>query len=198
VADLLDSLPVSRRPPAGRYGAEDAIPGVVVAEIFRAAAILLAGRGQGSVVSLDAEAFFGVPLADEPRCVVAAAAAVEFIGVGPGRWLVLGEGESEGLIQRLEAAFAPQASIVDQSGGLVLFEASGRKIAETLTKFIAIDVDPSVFPIGVAATTTAAHVNMTLWLAGPDRWRFAVARSYVAAFLRIFVFAAAEFGLELR
>jgi sarcosine oxidase subunit gamma len=170
----------------------------VVAEIFRAAAILVAGRGQGSVVSLNAEAFFGVPLADGPRCGVATSDSVEFIGVGPGRWLVLGEGESERLIQRLEAAFAPLASIVDQSGGLVLFEASGGKIAETLPKFIAIDIDPSAFQDGAAATTTAAHVNMTLWRVGPDRWRFAVGRSYVAAFLRILVFAAAEFGLELR
>jgi sarcosine oxidase subunit gamma len=198
VADVLDFLPVSRRLPPGRYGAKDAIPGVLVAELACAAATLVAGRGRGSFTSLNAEAFFGVPLSDEPRCVVAAAAAVEFIGVGPGRWLVLGEGESEALIQKLEAAFAPQASIVDQSGGLVLFEASGGKIAETLPKFIAIDIDPSVFPIGAAATTIAAHVNLTLWRAGPDCWRFAVGRSYAAAFLRILGVAAAEFGLELR
>jgi len=196
VADVLDSLPVSRRPPAGRYGAKDAIPGVVVVEIFRAAATLVAGRGGAAAVGAVAKAALGLELCDAPRCV--AVGSTEYIGIGPGRWLVLSEGESEALTQSLEAAFAPQASIVDQSGALVLFEASGGKIAETLPKFIAIDIDPSVFPIGAAATTTAAHVNLTLWLAGPDRWRFAVGRSYVPAFLRILAFAAAESGLELR
>ena len=197
MADVLHSLPVSRRLPAGRYGATNAIPGVVVAELARAAATVVAGRAQGSSTGLNAEAAFGVRLADNPRCVVAGGAAVEFIGIGPGRWLVLGEGESEALTQRLEAAFAPQASIIDQSGGLVIFEASGEKIAETLPKFIQIDIDHSVFPIGAAATTTAAHVNLTLWLVGPDRWRFAIGRSYAAAFLRILAVAAAEFGFEL-
>jgi sarcosine oxidase subunit gamma len=111
---------------------------------------------------------------------------------------VLAEGESEALTQRLETAAAPQASVVDQSGGLVLFEASGEKIADALPKFLSIDIDASVFPVGAAATTTAAHVNLTVWLARPGCWRFAVGRSSAAAFLRILAVAAAEFGFELR
>jgi sarcosine oxidase subunit gamma len=196
VVDVLETVPISRRLPPGRHGAQTAVPGVTAGEIFRAAATLVAGRGQASIVMQAAKAAFGLELCDGPRCV--ASGSTEFIGAGPGRWLVLAEGESEALTQRLETAAAPQASVVDQSGGLVLFEASGEKIADALPKFLSIDIDASVFPVGAAATTTAAHVNLTVWLARPGCWRFAVGRSSAAAFLRILAVAAAEFGFELR
>jgi sarcosine oxidase subunit gamma len=194
VADVLNSLPVSRRLPAGHYGA--LASGVSASEIFRAAATLIAGRGQGGLVVETARSALSVELVDGPRCAFSEGA--EFIGIGPGRWLVTSEGDGEALTQRLDAAFAPQASVVDQSGGLVVFEASGARLAETLPKFVAIDLDESIFPVGAAATTTAAHINLTLWRVGPEIWRFAVGRSYAAAFLRLLAVSAAEFGFELR
>ena len=65
-----------------------------------------------------------------------------------------------------------------------------------LAKLAPLDLNPDVFPVGAAATTTAAHVNMTLWRCEGGVWRFAVGRSFLAAFLRLFSCAAAEFGLD--
>ena len=195
MADVLNTLPVSRRLPAGHYGAATSAPGVVAVEILRAAAMLVAGRGQGGSVAATATAALGVPMVDGPCC--AHADGFEFIGIGPGRWLVIAEGDGEALTQRLEASFAP-ASVVDQSGGLVIFEASGACLDKTLPKFVAVDLDDAIFPIGAAATTTAAHINLTLWRVGAESWRIAIGRSYAAAFLRLLAVSAAEFGFELR
>ena len=65
-----------------------------------------------------------------------------------------------------------------------------------LAKLAPIDLHPDVFPVGAAATTAAAHVNLTFWRCEGGAWRFVVGRSALAAFLRLFSCAAAEFGLD--
>jgi methylglutamate dehydrogenase subunit D len=193
VADVLKNLPASRMPPKGRYGALTGAAGVVAHEIMRASATLIAGRGQTSAVVQAAKAVFGAELCDWPRSVQSG--AMEFIGVGPGRWLVLDDGDGDALVRKLQLAF-PRASVVDQSGGLAVFDAAGAKIDATLPKFLSIDIDAAAFPVCAAATTTAGHINLTIWRTGLQSWRFAVGRSYAPAFLRMLVVAAAEFGLD--
>jgi sarcosine oxidase subunit gamma len=192
VADVLKNLPASRMLPKGRYGASTGAAGVVAHEVARASATLIAGRGQTSVVVQTARTVFGLELCDLPRR--AASGAMEFVGIGPGRWLVLDDGDGDALVQKLQSAF-PRASVVDQSGGLAVFDAAGTKIDATLPKFLAIDIDAAAFPVGAAATTTAGHINLTIWRTGSENWRCAVGRSYAPAFLRMLAAAAAEFGL---
>jgi sarcosine oxidase subunit gamma len=192
VADVLKNLPASRMLPKGRYGAATGAAGVVAHEVTRASATLIAGRGQAAGVVQAASTAFRAELCDLPRRVEAG--AMEFIGIGPGRWLVLDDGDGDALVEKLQSAF-PCASVVDQSGGLMIFDVGGAKLAATLPKFLSIDIDAAAFPVGAAATTTAAHINLTIWRTGEENWRCAVGRSYAPAFLRMLAVAAAEFGL---
>jgi sarcosine oxidase subunit gamma len=192
VADVLKNLPASRILPKGRYGSSTGAAGVVAHEVARASATLIAGRGQTAAVVQAAKSAFGLELCDLPRRAVSG--AMEFIGVGPGRWLVLDDGDGDALVQKLQSAF-PRAAVVDQSGGLVIFDAGGAKLGATLPKFLAIDIDVAAFPVGAVATTTAGHINLTIWRTGSENWRCAVGRSYAPAFLRMLAVAAAEFGL---
>ena len=122
------------------------------------ACTFVSGRNLPDVIAKVRDAF-SVELTDAPRRSVGA--GIEFIGIGPGRWLALAP--ETGLAQRLEAALALAASIFEQGGGLVLLEAEGGAMDGLLAKLAPLDLNPDVFPVGAAATTTAAHVNMTLW-----------------------------------
>lgn len=188
--DFLASLPLGKKLPPGHYGAEGA-GAATLRLVATDACTLVAGRDRPAVIA-KARSGLAVELHDAPRR--AAVGGVEFIGTGPGRWLVLSE--AAGLKQELEAAFAPEASVFEQGGGLVVLEAAGTSIRDVLAKLVPLDLHPAVFTLGDAATTTAAHVNLTLWLQQAERWRFAVGRSSLAAFLRAFACAAAQFGLD--
>jgi methylglutamate dehydrogenase subunit D len=190
MANFLAALPLDKSLPVGRYG--QAGPSGLRLKTFSAdACTLVAGRDRPKVIAQARDAF-AVDLTDGPRH--SAGNGVDFIGVGPGRWLALAP--ESGLAQRLDAALAPAASVFDQTGGLVLLEAEGDGMDGVLAKLAPLDLHPAVFPVGAAATTTAAHVNMTFWRFQGGVWRFAVGRSYLAAFLRLFSCAAAEFGLD--
>jgi sarcosine oxidase subunit gamma len=190
MADVLAALPLGQSLPAGHYGQAGAL-GLRLKTFPADACTLVAGRDRPKVIASARDAF-AVDLTDGPRH--SAGNGVDFIGIGPGRWLVLAP--KSGLAMRLEAALAPAASVFDQTGGLVLLEAEGGGMDCVLAKLAPLDLHPSVFPLGAAATTTAAHVNMTFWRCEAGVWRFAIGRSYLAAFLRLFCCAAAEFGLD--
>jgi sarcosine oxidase subunit gamma len=190
MAEFLASLPLGKLLPVAHYGLPGA-SGIRLKTFSAHACTLVAGRDLQAVIAKAREAF-SIELKDG-SCRSAGNGA-EFIGVGPGRWLALAP--ENGLAQRLEAALAPAASIFDQGGGLVILEAEGGSMDGVLSKLAPLDLHPDVFPVGAAATTTAAHVNITLWRCDGGAWRFAVGRSYLAAFLRLFSSAAAEFGLD--
>ena len=194
MADPLASHPVTRRLPLGRHGAATAAP-LVIREMPLAAATVIAGRGQAATIVAKATAAFGSAPVD--GSVTVTAGDLDFVGIGPGRWLVLAPGDGEALVARLEGALAPEASIVDQSGGQVVFAVDGAASAEMLTKLLTIDLDAQVFPVGSAATTIAAHVGVTLWRTGADSWTFVVGRSYAVACERALVASAAEYGVTL-
>ena len=190
MADFLATLPLGKILPAGHYGPEGA-SGLRLKTFSSDLCTLVAGQDRSKVIVRARDAF-AVDLVDGPRH--SAGNGVDFIGVGPGRWLALAP--ESGLAQRLDAALAPAASVFDQTGGLVLLEAEGDGMHGVLAKLAPLDLHPAVFPVGAAATTTAAHVNITFWHGQGGVWRFAVGRSYLAAFLRLFSCAAAEFGLD--
>ena len=190
MADCLATLPLGQVLAPGRYGAgTEACIGL--RRVATDACALVAGPAPDAVIA-QARAVLGLDLADAPRHV--AAHDIEAVGIGPGRWLVLSP--EAGLASRLEAALAPQASIFAQGGGLVVLEAQGAPMGAVLAKLVPLDLHPALFGPGDAATVTAAHINLTLWLTARECWRFALGRSFLAAFLRAFAAASAQFGLD--
>jgi sarcosine oxidase subunit gamma len=179
VADLLDFLPPAVLVPAGHYGAAGTGVTIAVSDGVGIASIA-AVRGQAAALAERCDARFGVALPTGARW--AAGADVTFIGLGPGRWLAVSDvvADLEGL---LAEALGPSAAVCDQSDGFVLFDVAGPGARGALAKGVAVDLDPSVFGPGAAATTSAAQIGLTLWqVDGAPSFRLAVGRS------------AAEFG----
>jgi sarcosine oxidase subunit gamma len=190
----LDALPFDRIAPAGHYGLAGAT-GVTATRLEGLAiATLQARNGAGAALVERLQQAFTPAFIDAPR-VVASGNAV-FIGTGPARWLALSDEEAE-LAASLARAAGPLASVNEQSDGFVVFELTGAKVPDTLAKGALIDLDPRVFQIGDAATTVLAHLGVTLWRTGEERWRVLVGRSFHAAFCRFLIASAAEYGLEL-
>lgn len=194
MVDVLSTLPTHRKLPPGRYGAAGPQTVITLAKVARAAAALIApATAIAAVAALGADAF-GTKLPVGPRHAVGDGLA--FVGLGPGRWLVIADDDPERLVERLEGAFGPSASVVDQSGGLVFFEAAGARTDDMLAKLLTIDIAPSAFALDAAATTAIAHIGITLWREDAGaRWCFAVGYSFEAAFLRAIAQSAAEYGL---
>jgi len=184
MADVLANLPLGKPLPPGLYGAENGAR-VVLRAIALDVCTLVAGGNRALVI--ESAKKLDVELVDGPR--LSGGESLAFVGTGPGRWLVLSP--KNGLAARLEAALT-EASVFEQGGGLVVLEASGPAVGAVLAKLVPLDLEK--FADGDAATTTAAHINLTLWRR--DGWRFAVGRSYLPAFLRAFAGAAAEYGLD--
>ncbi|GLK85115.1 sarcosine oxidase subunit gamma [Ancylobacter defluvii] len=194
MTSALDALPVTQMPPDGHYG--PAGKHGVTARIFDppALATLAARHGAGAALSAAARVELGLDLADAPR--LSRANGLTAIGTGPGRWFLLAEAP-EDLPAHL-AALAPHAAITEQTDAMVGFELSGPHVRDLLAKGVTVDLDPSVFPPGAAATSNVAHINTSFWREpGDERFVFLAGRSYAVAFARFLVASGAAFGLEL-
>ncbi len=127
-------------------------------------------------------------IADAPRR--SPGNGVTALGIGPGRWLFLGQGI---------AALAPLsdlAALSDHSDGYAVFEIGGPKARAALAKGVPVDLDPAVFADSVAVTVIA-HVGAIVWQAAPDRFAVAVFRSTADSFRHWLAASAAEFGLTV-
>lgn len=196
MSDLLAHVPHSRLVPEGHYGPAGA-PGVTARQVLGlAAATLTARRGKGAELARRFGAA-GFPLVDAPKAV--ANAALTAIGTGPGRWFVAAEGMTgAALVAHLRTIAGADAAVTDQSDANVILEVAGGHARAALAKGVALDLHPSVFATGDAATTVVSHVGVTLWQCDPaPAYRFAVARSFAPAFLRWLTASAAEFGFAL-
>ncbi|MFT0861162.1 sarcosine oxidase subunit gamma [Ancylobacter sp. G4_0304] len=193
--DPLAGIPVTQLPPDGHYGAQ-VEPGLRATRLVPAAlASLAARRGHEAELVEAAARTFGVRPIDAPRAT--SAGGLSFIGTAPGRWMVLSDAASD-LASRLAAALGSLAAITEQTDSALVYELSGAKVREVLAKGLALDLHPSAFATGSAATTVFSHIGVTLWQsADAPRYRLLVARSYEAAFLRALISAAAPCGFQL-
>lgn len=193
MAELLASLPPTRRLPKGRHGASAGAAGVVLTERSEPVATVASRKGAIAATIDRLAARFGLAPQDRPVAVLAEGVAV--VGVGPGRWTLVGAA-----IADAEATLGPAlegvAAVIDQSGGQVVFDLTGPAVEEVMASLVAIDLDPSVFPVGAAATTTVAHVGVTLWRTG-EGFVFLVGRSFAVAFERAVVASAERLGVVL-
>ena len=121
----------------------------------------------------------GMP--DSPRAQFAGPTTV--LGTGPGAWLVIDERANAGLAEILQARLAGLASVCDQSSGYVVHRVSGPGARTLVRRGAAIDVHPSCFGPGSAATTVMAHIGVILWQVdeGPT-YDFATFRSFAGSF----------------
>ena len=182
---------------AGHHGREDKT-GVTLREISNCAiAEVTAFKGQKDALANAIVATFDIALPAANK--TASKDGVTFVSIGPGKWLVTGEGKAEhDLIARLQKAAGSLAAIVDQSDARALVEISGDKARAALAKGVMIDLDPSAFKIGNAATSFAVQFWITLWqTSDAPSYRIAVFRSMGSDLLHWLESSASEFGYEL-
>jgi sarcosine oxidase subunit gamma len=131
---------------------------------------------------------FGVQLPTTPmRAQVAGARAA--LWLGPDEWLLLApEERGTALDAALSGALAGQpASLVDVSHRQVGLVVAGPHAAELLNAGCPLDLDPTVFPVGMCTRTILGKVEIVLWRTADDTFRIEVARSfapYVVELLR--------------
>jgi methylglutamate dehydrogenase subunit D len=128
-------------------------------------------------------------IVDAPR--QSGADGIIALGIGPGRWLLLGAAPGE------LANLSGLASLADHSDGYAIFEIWGPKVRETLAKGVPVDLHPNVFTDTVAVTVIA-HIGAIIWQSAPERFSIAVFRSYAGSFWHWLAASAAEFGLSVK
>ncbi|MFL6603499.1 MAG: sarcosine oxidase subunit gamma [Steroidobacteraceae bacterium] len=151
--------------------------------------------GGAARVAAGAVQVLGGPLPDSP--VRAATVADHLImRIAPDQYWVLG-GKS-GLDARLRSAIPADAGSVtslDQARTRLLIEGPGAR--SLLAQLVAIDLDPTLFPLGGFAQTGIHHVAGLLFRASEDRYEFLALRTYAASTWEVLLDAAHPFGYEI-
>lgn len=181
-----------------RYGKRDGGAGVTFSErIGLGLATVAARKGQARSLQDRVREAYGVDLPQTSRVVVGR--DVSFVGYGPGQWLAVSETlASEAMARDLAERLKGLASISDQSSGRTVIRVSGTRARDVLAKGLPIDLDPRVFPLGSAATSTISLMGVQLWQADDTRsYDIAVFRSLSESFWRWLAASAAEFGYEV-
>ncbi len=125
-------------------------------------------------------------LKDAPK--TSGTGGVTALGVGPARWLFLGQS-----IEAL-APLRDMASLSDHSSGYAVVEIWGPAARAALIKGVPVDLHLDSFTDDVAVTVIA-HIDAIVWHTSQDRFAIAVFRSYAGSFWHWLSASAAEFGL---
>jgi sarcosine oxidase subunit gamma len=181
----------------GRHGRKDGAPGVTLAErVGLGLATAMARRGQGAALREAVRAAYGLELPGGPQ--VVAGQAVAFIGTGPGQWMAVSESLRNGaLAEELSRRLVGLASVTDQSDGRAVIRVTGPRSREVLAKGLPVDLHPSAFGPGSAATSVIALMGVTLWqVDGAPTYDIALFRSLAGSFWKWLTDSAAEYGYE--
>ena len=90
------------------------------------------------------------------------------------------------------------ASVSDQSDGRAVVRLAGPRVRDVLAKGLPIDLHPTVFGAGSAATSVIALMGVTLWqVDDAPTYDIAVFRSLAGSFWKWLTDSAAEFGYEV-
>ncbi|CAN5217998.1 hypothetical protein BH10PSE15_BH10PSE15_03510 [soil metagenome] len=126
-------------------------------------------------------AALGTPLPEGTRAL--RPDGVALIGTGPGMWVAISEAGSADFATELATRLAGLASVSDQSGGYAVCRLSGAGARTVLQRGAAIDLHPSVFAAGAAATTVISHIGVIVWqIDDAPTYDLALFRSYTASF----------------
>jgi methylglutamate dehydrogenase subunit D len=169
----------------------------VTAEHGLGIAMVQALAGQRAELSARLSAATGLHLPEGPR--VGHAEGLTALGIGPARWLVLSEGEANGLAPRLAAAMGGAGVVNDQSDGYAVLRLTGPACLAVLARGVNIDLHPTAFPVGSVAATGIAHLGVILWRApdadGAPVFMLAVFRSMAGSLVHWLETAIAGAGL---
>jgi heterotetrameric sarcosine oxidase gamma subunit len=182
----------------GRHGRKDGAPGVTLAErVGLGLATAMARRGQGAALREAVRAAYGLELPAGPQ--VVAGPTVAFIGTGPGQWMAVSETLRNGtLAEELSRRLVGLASVTDQSDGRAVIRITGPRSREVLAKGLPVDLHPSAFGPGSAATSVIALMGVTLWqVDGAPTHDIALFRSLAGSFWKWLTDSAAEYGYEV-
>jgi len=151
-------------------------------------------KGQDAALAAAVTQAYGIALPQGPKRVEAGALA--FVGMGPGRFLAVGDTSG------LETALGEHAAVFDQSDGYGVLQLRGPALYRVLAKGVGIDLHPAAFPVGSAAATSIAHIGAILWRLpdhedGSPVFVVAVFRSMAASFWHFLAASAGEFGLKV-
>ena len=182
----------------GRFGRSGGEPGVVIEErVGLGLATVAARKGQAGALKAAVLQAYGVDLPDSSR--FAQGPAVSFVGYGPGELLaVSAKLANEALARDLAQQLKGLASISDQSGGRTVLRVRGARAREVLAKGLPIDLHPSAFGPGSAATSTISLMGVQLWqVDDAPTYDMAIFRSVSASFWRWLTASAGEYGYEV-
>ena len=182
----------------GRYGKPGGEPGVDLSErVGLGIATVAARKGQRAALAAAVKAAYGVDLPEDSR--VAAGEKVAFFGTGPGQWVALSETlKNETLAADLAVTIRGLASISDQSDGRVVVRIAGPRARDVLAKGLPIDLHPSVFRTGSAATSVINHIGAQIWqVDDAPTYEIAAFRGFAESFWHWLTDSAAEFGYRV-
>ena len=179
----------------GRFGAHG--DGVVITlrtDLRLASLIVADGRPHGLAAAVKTRLGLNLPV----RPGATYSAGFGLIWTGPSQWLLVAEnttGFSEALVTLSE-----HAAIADQSRSRAVLRLTGPRVRETLAKGCMIDLHPTVFLPGDAASTSIAHIGALIWrrddapASADAAFEMAVPRSMAGSFWSWLAASAAEFG----
>lgn len=179
----------------GRYGNAEGAPGVTISErVDLGLATLTARKGKAADLAAAVRSAYGVDLPADST--VAAGASAAFMGTAPGQWFAVSEHLANGaLADDLGGRLGGLAAITDQSDGRGVLRVSGPDARAALAKGTPIDLHPSVFRPGSAATTVISLIGAQIWqVDDAPTYDIAVFRAYAGSFWRWLASSAAEFG----
>jgi methylglutamate dehydrogenase subunit D len=183
----------------GRHGAQGGAAGVSLSErTGLALCVISAGANKASDVAAKMASVAGLDMPMEPKRVSKNGFAL--IGTGPGQWLAVVESrEARALPAMLAVALKGDATVVDLSDGKAVLRISGPRARETLAKGCSLDLHPSVFKPGNAATTPVALIDCVIWQVDETpTYDLAVPTSYAESFWSWLTASAAEYGYTVK
>lgn len=176
----------------GRFGSTAGEAGVSMAESPRGTMALLSLRKGAAADLVRVAATSGLDLPTRPAWTKAQ--GMTLLWAGPGQWLVRRTGSFAELEAEL-SAFAPYATLIDQSHSRAVLTLSGPRIRDMLAKGFEIDLHPRAFRAGDVAMTVAVGISALLWqLDDRPSYEVAVPRSMAASFGHWLFEASAEYG----
>lgn len=178
----------------GHFGKADETGVTILARDTLGIATLIAGEEGHAALDAAMREHFGLMPPQTP--VAIRSGSRQIVWSGPGQWLLIADAR-EGFRDDL-AKLDGLAAISEQSDGRAVLSLSGPRIRDTLAKGVMIDLHPAAFAIGAAASTSVAHIGVTLWRGadGPEGpvFEIMVARSMAGSFWSWLSASAAEFG----
>jgi heterotetrameric sarcosine oxidase gamma subunit len=113
---------------------------------------------------------------------------------GPGRFMLAAQAED--LAPRFAAGLPSEdGAATDLSHGRVVLSLSGPAAAEILSRCVAIDLDPAVFPPGRAAQTMVHHIDVLIVRRGPTDFDIWALRSFAHALAEWILDTGRELGI---